>query len=69
MSTHKSEIGKKIKKYRKKLDISQDTLSKRASLAFHTIAKIETGATPNPTIDTVKKIADALGVGVEDLIK
>lgn len=69
MSTHKSEIGKKIKKYRKKLDISQDTLSKKAGLAFHTIAKIETGATPNPTIDTVKKIADALGVGVEDLIK
>lgn len=69
MSTHKSEIGKKIKKYRKKLDISQDTLSKKAGLAFHTIAKIETGATPNPTIDTVKKIAEALGVGVEDLIR
>jgi len=30
-------------------------------LAFHTIAKIEAGATPNPTIDTVKKIADAFG--------
>jgi transcriptional regulator with XRE-family HTH domain len=69
MSTNKSELGKKIKKYRKKLGISQDTLSKKASLAFHTIAKIETGATPNPTIDTVKKIADALDVGVEDLIK
>jgi transcriptional regulator with XRE-family HTH domain len=69
MSTNKSELGKRIKKYRKKLGISQDTLSKKADLAFHTIAKIETGATPNPTIDTVKKIADALGVGVEDLIK
>ncbi|MFW6172825.1 MAG: helix-turn-helix domain-containing protein [Elusimicrobiota bacterium] len=69
MSTNKSELGKKIKKYRKKLGLSQDALSKKADLAFHTIAKIETGATPNPTIDTVKKIADALGVGVEDLIK
>lgn len=69
MSTNKSELGKKIKKYRKKRGISQDTLSKKADLAFHTIAKIETGATPNPTIDTVKKIADALDVGVEDLIK
>jgi len=38
-------------------------------LAFHTIAKIEAGATPNPTIDTVKKIADALGVPTDDLIK
>ncbi len=66
---NKSEIGKRIRKYRKKLGISQDTLSKKADLAFHTITKIETGKTPNPTIDTVKKIADALDVGVDDLIK
>ena len=69
MSTHKSEIGRKIKKYRKKLGISQDTLSKKAGLAFHTIAKIETGSTPNPTIETVKKIADALGVSLDELTK
>lgn len=30
---------------------------------------IEAGATPNPTIDTVKKIADALGVSLDVLIK
>lgn len=69
MSKGKSTIAGNIKKYRNKLGISQDILSKRANLAFHTIAKIETGSTPNPTIDTVKKIADALGVGVDDLIK
>jgi len=39
------------------------------SLVFHTIAKIKAGSTPNPTIDTVKKIADALGVGIDDLMK
>ncbi len=44
-----------IKKYRNKLGISQDVLSKKADLAFHTIAKIEAGSTPNPTIDIVKK--------------
>ena len=49
--------------------ISQDVLSKKADLAFHTIAKIEAGSTPNPTIDTVKKIADALGVSLDDLMK
>lgn len=64
-----SRIGTNIKKYRKKLNISQDLLSKKANLAFHTIAKIEAGATPNPTIDTVKKIADSLGVCVDDLIR
>ncbi|HIG93331.1 TPA: helix-turn-helix transcriptional regulator [Candidatus Woesearchaeota archaeon] len=48
--------------------MSQDILSKKANLAFHTVAKIETGATPNPTILTVKKIADALNVSLDDLM-
>jgi len=69
MSNEKSTIGDNIKKYRNKLSISQDVLSKKANLAFHTIAKIEAGSTPNPTIDTVKKIADALGVSLDVLMK
>jgi len=39
------------------------------SLPLRSIVKIEAGSTPNPTIDTVKKIADALGVSLDDLIK
>lgn len=58
-----------MKKYRKKLGISQDVLSKRANLAYHTIAKIEAGSTPDPRIETVKKIADALGVTLDNLMK
>ena len=69
MSKQKSTIGDNIKKYRNKLGISQDVLSKRANLAFHTIAKIEVGSTPDPRIETVKKIADALGVSLDDLMK
>jgi len=69
LSKQKSKIGKNMKKYRKKLGISQDVLSKRADLAYHTIAKIEAGSTPDPRIETVKKIADALGITLDDLIK
>ena len=69
MSKQKSTIGDNVKKYRNKLGISQDMLSKRANLAFHTIAKIEAGSTPDPRIETVKKIADALGVSLDDLMK
>ena len=69
MSKQKSKIGKNMKKYRKKLGISQDVLSKRANLAYHTIAKIEAGSTSDPRIETVKKIADALGVTIDDLMK
>ena len=69
MIKEKTNIANNIKKYRNKLGISQDVLSKRANLAFHTIAKIEAGSTPNPRIETVKKIADALGITLNDLIK
>jgi transcriptional regulator with XRE-family HTH domain len=69
MSKTKSNIGKNIRKYRLQKKMSQDRLSKSADVAFHTITKIESGDTPNPTIETVKKIADALGVSLDDLMK
>lgn len=64
-----SNIQEKIKKYRNKLGISQDRLSKLADVTYNTIIKIESGANTNPTIDTLTKIAKALGVSVDDLLK
>ncbi len=69
MKKEKYSIGEIIKKLRLEREMSQDALSKKADLAFYTISKIEAGSTPNPTIDTVKKIADALGVSIDYLIK
>lgn len=69
MSNRKSALSENIKKYRNKKKISQDKLSKLAGIAFHTIAKIESGATPDPRLDTMKKIANALGVKIDDLVK
>lgn len=62
-------IARNIKKYRTKLGISQDKLSKLADVTFHTIAKIESGSTPNPGIETIAKIARALEVNIDDLLK
>lgn len=69
MSKKKSTIGVNIKKQRERLRISQDKLSKLAGVTLHTITKIESGATPDPRIETVKKIAGALGVPVDELLK
>ena len=70
MSTsNNSKIADNIKKYRNKLGISQDKLSKLADVTYNTIIKIESGANTNPTIETLQKIAKALDVGVDDLIK
>jgi transcriptional regulator with XRE-family HTH domain len=51
------------------MGISQDKLSKLAGITLHTITKIESGATPDPRIETIRKIANALGVSVDDLLK
>ena len=68
-ASKKSTIANNIKTYRTKLGVSQDRLSKMADITYNTIIKIESGGNQNPTIDTLSKIAKALDVGVDDLIK
>ena len=64
-----SKIGKNIKKIRQEKGISQDRLSKLADLSLNTVVTVESGANPNPTIETLTRIAKALNVGVDDLLK
>jgi transcriptional regulator with XRE-family HTH domain len=63
-----STIGKNIKKLREQMGISQDRLSKLADISLNTIAKLELDNSPNPTIETLQKIAKALEVSVDNLI-
>ncbi|HBA27197.1 MAG TPA: DNA-binding protein [Nitrospinae bacterium] len=69
MANNKSVIAENIKKYRKKKGITQDRLSKLADITYNTIIKIESGATYNPRVETLKQIANALGVSIDDLMK
>ncbi len=71
MSTNnpKSHIAKNIRKLRQAKGLSQDRLSKLADLSLNSVVNIEAGNNPNPTIETLEKIAKALGVSVEKLIK
>jgi len=64
-----SKIGKNLKKLRQEKGISQDRLSKLADLSLNTVVTVESGANPNPTIETLTKIANALDVKVDDLLK
>ena len=65
----KSTIGKNLKKVRQEKGISQDRLSKLADLSLNTVVTVESGLNPNPTIETLTKIAQALDVKVDDLIE
>lgn len=64
-----NKVNDNIRKIQQKKGISKDRFSKKANLDFHTIARIESGAMPNPRIEKLIKNAKALCVGVDDLIK
>ena len=69
MSREISLIGKNLKKLRKQKSLSQDRLSKLADISYNTVIKLESGGITNPTIETLQKMAKALGVSVDELIK
>ena len=62
-------ISENIKKMRAKLDLTQDDLAKKADVKYTTLMKVESGAVNKPSVQTMAKIAKALGVSIEDLIK
>jgi len=64
-----STIGKNIKRLRQTKGISQDKLSKLADVSLQTIVKMELDDKPNPTIETVQKIAKALDISIDNLMK
>lgn len=62
-----SNIGNNLKKIRSEKKLSKSKLVIKTGLDYHTIAKIENGITPDPRVNTVVKIAIALGTTVEKL--
>jgi len=62
-------IGENIKKIRAKMGLSQDDLAKKADLKYSTLAKIEGDFVKKPGVQMIAKIAKALSVSMEELLK
>ena len=67
MSTSQN-LANNIKKLREAKGLSQEKLARLADVANNTLIKMESGENQNPTLDTLKKVAKAFGVSVDDLI-
>ena len=65
----KNNLAKTVKRLREKIGISQEKLARLADVSNNTIINIEAGKQNNPTIETLRKIAKALNVPIEYLIK
>jgi transcriptional regulator with XRE-family HTH domain len=69
VGSNKNRLAKIVKRLREKQGLSQEKLARLADVSNNTIINIEAGKQDNPTIETLKKVAKALNVPVEDLIK
>ena len=61
-------ISKRLKELRKERDWTQQELAQKANLSFNAVTKIEQGAAKHPTLKTLIKLADAFGIGIDDLV-
>ncbi|QQS44135.1 helix-turn-helix transcriptional regulator [Candidatus Roizmanbacteria bacterium] len=62
-------IGDKIKQLRNKQGLTQDELARKSDLPYTTLTKIESNVITKPTIQTVMKIANGLGITIDNLMK
>ena len=64
-----NNIGENIKKRRTKLGLSQEDFAQKSGVKYTTLTKIESGVIKTPSVLMVEKIAKALDVSIEELIK
>ncbi len=62
-------IGENIKKYRTKQGLSQENFAKKSGVKYTTLTKIESNVIKKPSVFVMAKLAKALSVSIEDLIK
>ena len=60
---HFSELIKIIKERRESLNVTQETLAELAGIGLRTLKQFESGK-GNPTLSTLQKISDVLGMEV-----
>jgi len=62
-------ISQNIKRIRAKQGLTQDDLAKKANIKYSTLTKIEGGVVTKPSVQTIQKVAESLGVPMEELLK
>ena len=61
-------LAENIKKYRKRLKLTQEALSRKAGISYNTIIKLESRGIVDPRMETLKKLASAFNVSIDELM-
>ena len=62
-------LGKRLKYYREQIGLSQIDLSEKSGISQASIARIESGKQKNLKRETMKKLADGLGISLTQLME
>ena len=65
---HFLELRNKIKERRNSLDVTQESLAELSGVGLRTLKQFESGK-GNPTLNTLQKLADVLGLQISLKIK
>lgn len=68
MAMDEKGLGKRLQRARQDAGLTQQALCHKANLSYSTLTKIERGAIKAPSIFTIQNIAEALGVGLDELM-
>ena len=68
IKTHSKKLGKNIKRIREQKKMSQGDICRKLGFDRAQMSNIEAGK-GNPTIATIEKIAQALGIASDELLK
>lgn len=66
--TSSKRLGKNLKKLRLKMKMSQGDISRKLGVDRAYISSIENGRM-NPTLTTLEKLAEAMGINSSELLK
>jgi len=58
-----------LSEFGKKKGLTQDGLARKADIPYTTLTKLESNVVKKPSVQSVAKIAKALDVSIEELIK
>ncbi len=61
-------LGKQLQNARVSAGLTQQVLCQKAEISYSTLAKIERGAIKAPSIFTIERIADVLGMSLDELL-
>ncbi len=65
---HRRILGQKIRAHRKRVQMSQEKLAEKAALSYKYLGEVERGVV-NISLDSIVRIAKALGIQVHDLVR